>query len=49
MGFTSILVITEVIFEFYWEKILYKGNILRARGGLGGPSIFTGSGRAGLN
>jgi hypothetical protein len=35
MNFTSILVITEVIFEFYWEKILCKENILRARGGPG--------------
>jgi hypothetical protein len=25
----AILVITEAIFEFYWEKILCKGYILR--------------------
>ncbi len=33
MDFTSILVITEVIFEFYWGKILCKWHILRARPG----------------
>jgi hypothetical protein len=48
MGFTSILVIIEVIFEFYWKKILCKGNILRARAGPAGPSKFIGLGRVGL-
>ena len=49
MVFISILVITEVIFAFYWEKILCKGNIFRARAGPGGPRKFTGPGRAGLS
>ncbi len=35
MEFTSVLVATEVIFEFYWEKFFCKGHILRARAGLG--------------
>jgi hypothetical protein len=30
-------VVTEVIFEFYWEKFLCKGHILQARVGPGGP------------
>jgi hypothetical protein len=42
MDFTSVLVATEVIFEFYWEKFLCKGHILRARAGPGGPKKFTG-------
>jgi hypothetical protein len=42
MDFTSVLVINEVIFEFYWEKILCKGHILPARAGPGGPKKFTG-------
>jgi hypothetical protein len=44
--FTSILVITEVIFEFYWGKILCKWLILRARAGPGWTKVN--SGRAGL-
>jgi hypothetical protein len=42
MVFTSILVITEVIFEFYWEKILCNGHILRTRAGPGGTKKFRG-------
>jgi hypothetical protein len=47
MNFTSILVITEVIFEFYWEKILCKGTSLQVRAGSGWTKVE--SGRAGLN
>jgi hypothetical protein len=43
MDFTSVLVVTEVIFEFYWEKFLCKGHILRVRLGPG----WAGLGRAG--
>jgi hypothetical protein len=40
MDFTSILVITEVIFEFYWEKFFVKEISFE----LSGASKFTGQG-----
>ena len=49
MDFTSVLVVTEVIFEFYWEKFLCKGHILRARAGPGGPKKSTGRAELKLN